>query len=366
MLKKMESNLIRKNLKVVILSIFLLSTILNVLALDKVNDFSLENMKGKKMKLSDFQKDGLVIIDFWATWCSPCKKALPKLNKIHNNYKDVTVLTICTDKPRKKENAKAFVKSNRYNFSVLFDTNRDLQKKMNVNSIPRTIIVDQKGKVLYDHAGYNLGDEKHYIEVIEKWRATKKIKSKSEIMIDKKKQIGMKKEELKKTKETKQKSNIKHINKKQIGMKKDELGAMKSLSKKDNKIVSHLHHLSGTTLAYWKTPNSMGGAGKDLLNLTTPKLIKYLGASMISTDEAIYSISIKKNIVMFKSKLKKSVSKHAPILKVEMKTGEINVTTDGTIPNDPKPKIKKIGKSPSRVVPNTPNKVKNKNSNSGK
>ena len=139
MLRKTKSDLLRKNLKVLILGIFLLSTLLNVFALDKVSDFSLENMKGKKMKLSDFQKDGLVIIDFWATWCSPCKKALPKLNKIHNSYKDVTVLTICTDKPRKKENAKSFVKSNRYNFPVLFDSNRDLQKKMNVFVLSDTL-----------------------------------------------------------------------------------------------------------------------------------------------------------------------------------------------------------------------------------
>ena len=69
---------------------------------------------------------------------------------------------------------------------------------------------------------------------------------------------------------------------------------------------------------------------------------------------------------MFKSKQKKSVTKHSPILKVEMKTGEINITTDGTTPKDPKPVIKKNGKAPSRVVPNNPKKIKHKNSGSGK
>lgn len=104
------------------------------------------------------------------------------MNEINTEYENVQVVTICTDKPRNKEKAKAFIKSNRYDFEVLFDPNRKVQKQFNVTSIPRTLIVAPNGTVLLDHTGYKPGDEAHFKEIIEHWEAEngQLIKSKNE------------------------------------------------------------------------------------------------------------------------------------------------------------------------------------------
>ena len=155
-----------KNIFVTMLIILLT---VQIVAAEKAGEFKLENIEGKQIKLSDFQKEGLVILDFWATWCVPCKNGLPKINEIHKKYDNVNVLAINVDKPRKKAAAVSLIKSNRFSFHVLFDSKKIVQKQYNITNIPRTLIIDQDGTIIYDHTGYKRGDEKHYEEVIVKW-----------------------------------------------------------------------------------------------------------------------------------------------------------------------------------------------------
>ncbi len=157
-------------LRNLILSIILILIIVQLFALDKAPDFKLENMKGKQVKLSDFLEKGPVILDFWATWCEPCKKELPALSKIQDIYKDsITVITISCDKPRNKNKAKAYIKAQKLNVVNLFDTKKDVQKLFNVTNIPRTLIIVPDSTIIFDHTGYQRGDEKHIIEAIDKW-----------------------------------------------------------------------------------------------------------------------------------------------------------------------------------------------------
>ena len=153
-----------------ILIIILIVFVGNLFALDKAQDFKLENMKGKQVKLSDFLEKGPVIIDFWATWCEPCKKELPALSKIQDMYKDsLTVITISCDKPRSKDKAKSYIKSQKLNVVNLFDTKKDVQKLFNVTNIPRTLIIAPDSTIIFDHTGYQRGNEKHIEEAIDKW-----------------------------------------------------------------------------------------------------------------------------------------------------------------------------------------------------
>lgn len=156
-------------MKNIFVTILILVLAIQLTAADKAGDFKLENIDGKQVKLSDFQKEGLVILDFWATWCVPCKNGLPKINELHEKYDSVNVIAINVDKPRKKSNAISHVKSNRFKFHTLFDPKKVVQKQFNVTNIPRTLIIDQDGTIIYDHTGYQRGDEKHYEEVIIKW-----------------------------------------------------------------------------------------------------------------------------------------------------------------------------------------------------
>jgi cytochrome c biogenesis protein CcmG, thiol:disulfide interchange protein DsbE len=152
-----------------ILIMLVLLVTVQLFAAEKATDFKLENIEGKQVKLSDFQKEGLVILDFWATWCVPCKKSLPKMNELHEKYENVNVVTICTDKPRKKSEAISHVKSNKFKFHTLFDSKKVVQKQFNVSNIPYALVIDQDGTILYEHTGYKRGDEKHYEDVIVEW-----------------------------------------------------------------------------------------------------------------------------------------------------------------------------------------------------
>ncbi len=69
-----------KNIFVIILIVLIA---IQLAAAEKAGEFKLENLEGKQVKLSDFQEKGLVILDFWATWCVPCKNGLPKINELH-------------------------------------------------------------------------------------------------------------------------------------------------------------------------------------------------------------------------------------------------------------------------------------------
>ncbi len=160
-----------KNIFLILLIVFM---VIKLVADDKAGEFKLEDIDGKQVKLSDFQKEGLVILDFWATWCVPCKNGLPKINELHEKYDNVNVLAINVDKPRKKSSAISHVKSNRFTFHTLFDPKKIVQRLYNVTNIPRTIIINPNGEIIYDHTGYQRGDEKHYEEVIINWLEAQK------------------------------------------------------------------------------------------------------------------------------------------------------------------------------------------------
>ncbi len=133
----------------------------------KAPDFKLEDMKGKQVKLSDVLKDGIVILDFWATFCNPCKEELPALDKLQKKYPDqIKVVAISADRARTKNKAKAYIKGKKYEMISLFDVNGEVQKLYKIKNIPRTFIIDQDRNIIYDHEGYKSGDENHLEEEI--------------------------------------------------------------------------------------------------------------------------------------------------------------------------------------------------------
>jgi hypothetical protein len=75
-------------------------------------------------------------------------------------------LTVSVDKPKDAAKVKTFVKSNKYKFVAVHDTSKDFQKKLNVTTVPRTLIIDPARNIIYDHEGYVEGDEIHIEEVI--------------------------------------------------------------------------------------------------------------------------------------------------------------------------------------------------------
>ena len=136
----------------------------------KATDFSLKDLNGDLVQLSELYGKGPIVLDFWATWCKPCVKELPHMNQIYLDYRDrgVEVLAISEDSPWSVSKVKSFIAGNRYEFRVLLDTNGDVLRKYGLLGTPYTFVISAEGDILYKHFGYRPGDEVTVREEIEK------------------------------------------------------------------------------------------------------------------------------------------------------------------------------------------------------
>ena len=140
--------------------IFIILSTTFLIAEKTLQDFILEDIDGNRVKSTELLKKGPIILDFWATWCKPCTKELPELDKLHTKYDTlITVVCISIDKPKSMASAKAIIKSQQFSFVTLFDINKEVQNMLNIKLIPRTFIVNTDNTIVYEHTGYKKGDE---------------------------------------------------------------------------------------------------------------------------------------------------------------------------------------------------------------
>ncbi len=119
-------------------------------------DFTLKNLAGEDVTLSELLKEGPVVVDFWATWCKPCVKAFPDLQQVFDSYKDcgLKMLAVSIDGPRSSSRVASFIKSKGNTFEVLLDPSQTVAKKLHVTSVPRTVLIDMDGRIVYAVTGY--------------------------------------------------------------------------------------------------------------------------------------------------------------------------------------------------------------------
>ena len=134
----------------------------------KAPDFTIETFDGKTIRSSELLKKGPIFLDFWATWCQPCIRALPHVNGFVSKYPDLNVVVVSVDRPRDKDKANNFVKTRKYDFLHAFDGSKDLQNLFNASTPPRSIIIAQDGEIIMNSTGYKPGDEEKYIEYLDK------------------------------------------------------------------------------------------------------------------------------------------------------------------------------------------------------
>lgn len=125
-------------------------------------DFVLPDMDGQNYRLSENFGKGPIVINFWATWCIPCREEMKELKKVYKKYeKDgLEILAISIDDPKTVSRVKNFIKSRKYPFKVLLDTNSEVLRLFQAKTSPYTALLDIEGRVVFTHSGYRKGDVK--------------------------------------------------------------------------------------------------------------------------------------------------------------------------------------------------------------
>jgi len=128
-------------------------------------DFTLKSNNGSNIKLSELRGD-VVMINFWASWCGPCRQEMPLLDKINDRYKDLGFTLLGINVEEEPDRARAMLKDIPVNFPILFDNQNKVSQQYNLIAMPSSIFIDRDGNIRYFHAGYLPGDEKEYEKFI--------------------------------------------------------------------------------------------------------------------------------------------------------------------------------------------------------
>jgi len=124
-------------------------------------DFTLKSGTGKNLKLSEHRGE-VVMINFWATWCGPCRQEMPLLNRIHEKYRKAGFTLLGVNIDDNSANALAMAKKLGVTFPILFDAEKRISRLYDVDGMPSTVLIDRDGKVRYIHRGYRAGYEDLY------------------------------------------------------------------------------------------------------------------------------------------------------------------------------------------------------------
>ena len=125
-------------------------------------DLSVKLLDGKQVRMSALLEEGPLLVDFWATWCAPCKKEMIFLEEFHQKYNEYgfRVLAISTDSPKSMSKVRSYIRAKKHTFMVGLDPNQEIAKKMNALLMPTTLILSKDRKVSWYHQGFIPGDEK--------------------------------------------------------------------------------------------------------------------------------------------------------------------------------------------------------------
>ncbi|PCJ47490.1 MAG: redoxin [Gammaproteobacteria bacterium] len=124
-------------------------------------DFTLKSREGPNIRLKELSGD-VILINFWASWCGPCRKELPKLEDLHQKYKDLGVTIIGINVDVDPELSKILLKDHPVTFMVLYDPENNVSADYDIQAMPSTFLVDKNGLLRFRHNGYLAGYEHKY------------------------------------------------------------------------------------------------------------------------------------------------------------------------------------------------------------
>jgi peroxiredoxin len=124
-------------------------------------DFALRTSAGGNLRLSE-QRGQVVMLNFWATWCGPCREELPLLNRLYEKYQPAGFALLGVNVDADSAEAAGMAKRLGVRFPVLFDRKKEASRLYGLEAMPWTVLIDRDGRVRYVHQGYKRGYEVTY------------------------------------------------------------------------------------------------------------------------------------------------------------------------------------------------------------
>ncbi len=160
----MDRKMVIKGVHKVVLAVSLLLVAMSVQAeklTGPASDFTLKNLDGENIKLSELRGE-VVMINFWASWCGPCRQEMPILDAMYEEYQDLGFTILGVNVEEDPNAARKLLKSIPVTFPILLDGKNAVSQDYNVIAMPSTFMVDRDGNLRYQHLGYLPGYEKEY------------------------------------------------------------------------------------------------------------------------------------------------------------------------------------------------------------
>lgn len=130
-----------------------------------------KTINGKSININSIENNEMpIVINFWATWCKPCKKELNNIAEVYDEWQDETgvkIIAISIDDTRSMSKVAPYVNSVGWEYEVYLDPNGDLKRAMGVSTIPHTFLLNSKKEIVWQHRGYVDGDEDELFDEIQ-------------------------------------------------------------------------------------------------------------------------------------------------------------------------------------------------------
>ena len=127
--------------------------------------FTLPSRGGDNVSLASLKGKG-VMLNFWASWCGPCRQEMPLLEQMHKRYSALGFTLVGVNVDANSKDAEEWLSKTPVSFPVLFDRESKVSKLYDVSAMPSTVFIDRQGNVRYLHRGYKAGDEGEYLNQI--------------------------------------------------------------------------------------------------------------------------------------------------------------------------------------------------------
>jgi len=128
-------------------------------------DFTLKSRSGENVKLSELRGE-VVMINFWASWCAPCRQEMPLLEDIYKKYSELGFVLLGVNVEEDSSKAAELLREIPVSFPILYDNTNEVTKLYKVVAMPTTVMVDRDGTLRYLHRGYLPGYEEEYIKQV--------------------------------------------------------------------------------------------------------------------------------------------------------------------------------------------------------